>query len=364
MKIYDSTKERTLTEKELQLLEEAKKFEAAYDEYRRGMGYANELSPEYDEEKAFLCFERAAAMGHTGAQWELGERYEQGVGVAQNTERALYWYCVVYTPDEEARIKLEKRHSDAENGNPDAQAELAEYYLCQSWDDAHKELAVQEAERWYRSALEKGCVSGDVEYMLGVFCMDRCTRGENRAAEQQAVAWFLCGAEHGSAHAQLEVADMCRYGVCGIPQDLHQAYMWYSKAFQNLEQEVHIIEAVETAFTLGVFCDFGVGCERNESAAHAWYKRALSLGEGAMTRLMGCAEGARFAYLDAVAKYEPGSVETVRALGDAAEAGSRLAMLKLAEYSEAGMGVPRDGDEAARLREKAGNATEVVVDML
>ena len=43
-------------------------------------------------EKAFYWTERAATHGDWDGQYNLGSFYEDGVGVAQDLEKAKYWY--------------------------------------------------------------------------------------------------------------------------------------------------------------------------------------------------------------------------------------------------------------------------------
>ena len=46
---------------------------------------------QHDFEKTFFCFQKAAQQEHTKAQKNLGSLYYNGLGIARDLEKALYW---------------------------------------------------------------------------------------------------------------------------------------------------------------------------------------------------------------------------------------------------------------------------------
>ncbi len=58
-----------------------------------GDTFADEDSKTHDPARALECYEKAASLGHAGAQCRLGVLYGQGGGSGQDEELALQWLC-------------------------------------------------------------------------------------------------------------------------------------------------------------------------------------------------------------------------------------------------------------------------------
>src|SRR5215469_6783094 len=84
-----------------------------------------------------------ASSGDPGAQYELGIRYQSGLGVDKSEYEAMRWY-----------------QRAANSGNPDAQNNLA--YLYETGPDGLRDMT--EAVKWYKRA----AIYGDAAAQLNV----------------------------------------------------------------------------------------------------------------------------------------------------------------------------------------------------
>lgn len=129
---------------------------------------------EGDYETAFEVFQFFAKEGIAEAQFNLGQMYREGRGVAQD-------------------------YSEASN--------------------------------WYRAAAEQG--SAKAQYNLGVIY----DRGEGVAEDDsEAFRWFGAAAEQGLAQAQFSLALMYAIGK-GVIKDNITAHMWFNIASANGKQK-------------------------------------------------------------------------------------------------------------------------------
>ena len=136
---------------------------------------------EGDDAEAVRWYRLAAEQGHADAQFNLGDMYTDGLGVAQDYAEATLWY-----------------HSAAEQGHASGQDNLGSMYAAGrgvARDDA-------EAVRWYRLAAEQGHASG--QNNLGV--MYAAGRGVARD-DAEAVRWYRLAAEQGHADARVNLYD-------------------------------------------------------------------------------------------------------------------------------------------------------------
>jgi TPR repeat protein len=119
-----------------------------------------------DLKMAAYWYEKAAAAGDPGAEFEIGYFYETGTGVEKNPERALHWYQLA-----------------ASVGMPDAKVALGIVYL---WG-------------------------------IGV-------------PKNQGVAFALFNeaAAHGNGRADCFLGDLYAFGM-GVPQDSSKAEQWYRR---------------------------------------------------------------------------------------------------------------------------------------
>ena len=111
----------------------------------------------------------------------------------------------------------------AENGDKNAQAKLADYY-----DDKQD---YQQAFNWYQKSANQGYATA--QYNLGVMYRD----GQGvRQDYQQAFNWYQKSANQGYAAAQNNLGVMYDEGQ-GVRQNKVTAKEWFGKACDNGEQK-------------------------------------------------------------------------------------------------------------------------------
>lgn len=130
-----------------------------------------------DAAQAVAWFRAAAEQGHAAAQFQLAEMYAQGIGGAQNDERARYWY-----------------QQAAEQNDPGGLFALAEIYR----EGKGVPQDAQKAAYWQRKY----------------------------------VAVLQKAAEQGHTLMQYSLAEIYREGE-NVPQDLEKARYWYEKSAEQ-----------------------------------------------------------------------------------------------------------------------------------
>jgi len=107
---------------------------------------------------AFKEIQQGAEQGLPEAQYRLARSYMYGDGVDQNIDKAIQWFQkAIEQGHEKAKQSLDMLMFDlckhhAEQGNPDAQYELGLRY----WDGIGIEQNREEADQWFRQAAEQG----------------------------------------------------------------------------------------------------------------------------------------------------------------------------------------------------------------
>ena len=124
-----------------------------------------------DAVEAVKWFRRAAEQKHEDAQFQLGEMYENGLGVQQDYAEAVKWF-----------------RRAAEQGDAMAQSNLG--FMYSNGQGLQQDYA--EAVKWYRRAAEQG--HAEAQYNLGA------AYGSGRGVQQdssKAVLWFEKAASLG-----------------------------------------------------------------------------------------------------------------------------------------------------------------------
>lgn len=109
----------------------------------------------------------------------------------------------------------------AENGNMDAQWELAQYY----WENPECGT-LYDGINWARKAAEQG--HPEAEVAVGNFC-------EDRLDEPQAAMWYKRAAEHGSVLGDYYLGLFYKKGRGGLPHDLKRAEACFLRASEYVE---------------------------------------------------------------------------------------------------------------------------------
>lgn len=200
----------------------------------------------YDE--ALKWFLKAANLGNSDAQTNLGVMHAVGQGVNQNSAEAVKWYCKA-----------------AEQGNDKAQFHLGNLYR----KGQGVKLNYSEAKKWYKKAAEQDNV--DAQNGLGeLFVMD--------SNYSEALEWFRKAAEQGNAYGQTNLGWMYEYGK-GVNEDYAEAIKWYRMAAEQGNAHGQIY--------LGKMYDKGKGVQQDSSEAVKLFRKAAEQNDPWAQRLLG-----------------------------------------------------------------------------
>ncbi len=240
-----------------------------------------------EAQRAFQWIAKAADAGLPFAQAELGEYYETGTGVPQNTREAVIWYGKAarggsaigaarlyllgaeenrdkHGTVDDVRWRIDRAHA----GDMEARFDLGTLFTDVG---AHAQ-----AIDWYRLAADQG--HHGAEYELGFSYLTG--RGVGRA-ETAAVVWFRRAVGGAYPAAMYQLGNVYRFGLGGI--DVHEglALEWYENAVEDGYSaathdvvDMYVIAAARAA-KLG-----NLDAARAEIvAAIAWYERGVKLGD-------------------------------------------------------------------------------------
>lgn len=227
-----------------------------------------------------------AEEGDLLAQMEVGKRYYRGSaneGVEQSNENAIDWYTQA-----------------AEQGNPDAQFELAKLFHVSFRIPRDESRAIQ----WYELAAQQGHLES-MKRLVTLYSPHSLRRDnhpnpermlywtrtgaelgepslqnslgrhyESEAHEREdyhrAAKWYEKAANQGNENAQMSLAFLYVNDEEGLSQDLHLAFNWFKKAAEQDNPE-----AQERA---GMLYAFGLGTEQNYFNAVEWFTKAAEQG--------------------------------------------------------------------------------------
>ncbi len=145
----------------------------------------------------------AALKGDASAAFEIGVRYAEGKGVAQNYDEAAKWY------DRAAQANV-------------VPAMFRLGTLFEKGLGAKKDLDV--ARRYYVLAADRG--NAKAMHNLAVLDADGGTKGANY---KSASYWFRKAAERGVADSQFNLGILYARGI-GVEQNLAESFKWFSLA--------------------------------------------------------------------------------------------------------------------------------------
>jgi TPR repeat protein len=153
---------------------------------------------------AFKEWKPLAKQGESYAQFNLGNMYKEGKGVAQDYKQALRWY-----------------RKAADQGHSKAQFNLGNMYF------KGKGVAqdYKQAVKWYRKAAKQG----DSRAQFGLGLIYDIGKGVLRDPKQ-AVNWYQKAAEQGYSRAQYNLGVM--YTDQGGLKDMTKAKYWIKKAYE------------------------------------------------------------------------------------------------------------------------------------
>ena len=212
-------------------------------QFNLGVRYTNGLGVPQDEAEAVRWYQLAAEQGHVDAQWILGVIYANGEGVPQDEAEAVRWYRLA-----------------AEQGNATAQINLGFHYafgLGVPQDEA-------EGVRWYRLSADQG--NANAQFNLGVRYANGLGVPQDEA---EAGRWYRLAADQGDASAQFNLGAMYANGA-GVLKDAAEAVRWYRLAAEQGNATAQ--------YNLGVMYGKGAGVLKDSVLAHMWLNIAGAIG--------------------------------------------------------------------------------------
>lgn len=245
----------------------------------------------------YYC-EREAGQNNEQALFLLGVLYQSGIGVLQDTEKALKFY-------QKAAMK----------NHQDAMINLYVYYRDHSADET--------AAYWLKKLAEQG-VAGAQNAYADALCKDKKL--------EEAVQWYEKAAKQGLAVAQTHLVQHYIYGA-GVDTDYEVAKQWCEKA---VDQEYCVAQYFMAEYFI-----------RDREEQYKLYRKAAEQGYDEAQNAVGrfLEEG-----WGGVAKNEAEAIEWFR---KAAEQGFCVAQYNLAVCLENGEGCREDKAEAVEWYRKA-----------
>ncbi|MCU7958524.1 MAG: sel1 repeat family protein [gamma proteobacterium symbiont of Bathyaustriella thionipta] len=170
-------------------------------------------------EDALLVWTPLAKHGDTVAQFNLGNLYFNGEGVAKNDEEAAHWFRLA-----------------AQAGHAQAQANLGALY--EAGKGVKKDF--KQAFEWYKKAADQGEMIA--QYNLGR--LYQTGKGVKRDS-RQALIEYKKSAEQGVAYAQLNLGLMYMQGQT-VPVNLDEAQKWLKlAAAQKIPDAEKALQTIE-----------------------------------------------------------------------------------------------------------------------
>ena len=210
---------------------------------------------------------KRAEAGDAKAQNHLGWCYENGQGVAKDTNQAAKWFrkSVEHLSSDDIRKSADQTYQKASAGDSEAQ------YTCGSvaWamkDDlvGQRESLINEAVYWYTKSAEQGNTQAQVN--LGFMYLNGI--GVEKDASK-AAKLFSAPSEKDDAKAQYFLGQAYLHGD-GIEKNENKSFVLFKKS----AEQGH----VDAQAQLGFAYSLGQGVEVNMAEALKWFKKASSKG--------------------------------------------------------------------------------------
>lgn len=258
--------------------------------------------------EAFAFFSKAAATGHTEAQFHMALCFEDGDGVKPDQIQAAEWY-----------------RKSAIGGFAKAQNNLAICYR----DAQGVPRDYAEAEKWYCMAAEQGYAPAS--------CRPKNeSRGHGLTAEQ------LCSLQKPGKVQRMGFYYRYKFGH-GAPQDGAEAVKWHRIAAER--------GSADAQTNLGVCYEFGRGVMQDFTKAAKWYRMAAEQDcADAQNKLIVGIQSGRIVPLDNDEEWKWYEREQrsagIKSHRKGAERGEASGQFLLGLCHEKGVGVPQDIIEA------------------
>ena len=297
--------------------------------------------------------EREAGQNNEQALFLLGVLYQSGIGVLQNTEKALkfyqkaamknhpnamlnlYGYYRDHSADKTANYWLKKL---AEQGVAEAQDAYA--------NTLHKDKKYEEAVQWYEKAAKQGLavaqthlvecyvhgIGVSVDYAVAKQWCEKAVAQDYCVAQYFMAEYFIRreqyelykkAAEQGYDEAQNAVGRFLKEGWGGITKNEAVAVEWFRKAAEQGFSEAQ--------YNLAVCLENGEGCRENRVEAVDWYRKAAEQGyEIAIKSIKRITDDSPFKDNNVqILKYKNNNRDSINELRKAAESGDIEAQYEL-----------------------------------
>ena len=321
--------------------------------------------------------EREAGQNNEQALFLLGVLYQSGIGVLQDTEKALkfyqkaamknhqdaminlYVYYRDHSADETAAYWLKKL---AEQGVAGAQNAYADA-LC-------KDKKLEEAVQWYEKAAKQGLavaqthlvecyvhgIGVSVDYAVAKQWCEKAVAQDYCVAQYFMAEYFIRreqyelykkAAEQGYDEAQNAIGRFLKEGWGGITKNEAVAVEWFRKAAEQGFSEAQ--------YNLAVCLENGEGCRENRVEAVDWYRKAAEQGyEIAIKSIKRITDDSPFKDNNVqILKYKNNNRDSINELRKAAESGDIEAQYELGTRLYYGNGCNLNNIEAVKWFRKA-----------
>lgn len=215
------------------------------------LGWCNQFGKgkEIDKREALRLYKMAVEDPNiindykSSAQFQIGRLYQEGDGIKQDFNKALYWY-----------------KQSAQNGSVDAQFCLGECYrlgLGTSQD-------YKEALKWYKKAAEQ-------DYILAIINIGVCLQYGQGCEKnlEQAVQYYKKAADLGDAIAQYNLGLCYQIGE-GVDQNNKMAFYYINQSANGGDETAML--------ALGDMYANGIGCELDKDKAAMCYQTVAANG--------------------------------------------------------------------------------------
>ena len=244
--------------------------------------------------------EREAGQNNEQALFLLGVLYQSGIGVLQDTEKALKFYQKAAMKNHQnAMLNLYvyyRDHSADETANYWLK-KLAEQGVAEAQDayanTLNKDKKYEEAVQWYEKAAKQGLavaqthlvecyvhgIGVSVDYAVAKQWCEKAVAQEYCVAQYFMAEYFIRreqyelykkAAEQGYDEAQNAVGRFLKEGWGGITKNEAVAVEWFRKAAEQGFSEAQ--------YNLAVCLENGEGCREDKAEAVEWYRKAAEQG--------------------------------------------------------------------------------------
>lgn len=235
------------------------------------MSYLNGDDTAQDFSKAFYWYRKIAEMENATAQFNLALFYAKGCGVPRNFDKATEWMLKAADNGEWSAViefdkykNLSKNIEKANDGDPKAQAELAEFYMGLGGSL----IQYGNAENDYKEAVRLAENAEKANEPAAFWVLGLAyEHGRGVGADKnKAIAYYKRGSELRHPGCQHNLGCFYLRGDT-IKKDEEQGYKLCLKAAKQ--------DHVPAMKTVGNCFQFGTGVNENMSSAIFWYEKYL-----------------------------------------------------------------------------------------